>query len=509
MNKTASFISFFFIFIIYATACNPKHIPKNTIFIILESSPNSLDPRKATDATGMRLSDLLFRSLVKYDSASKLKPDLAFKWQLTGLVYTFYLKSNMRFSNGRLINKQDILFSFQEFQKKTSVFYSAFKNIKKVQVLKQKSLNKHVKSETLILKVFLKKFQASFLYSDIPVIKILPKQEILANPKAFQKNLITSGDFSLESASFHEILLKRRVQSKTLAQFLSFQIIRDSFTRTQKMLSGESDLAPSVIPLQKINQFKRQKNKFQVISSPGLSTSYLLVNLKNKHLKNKKLRQAISLSIDREKIIKYKMHGYAVPAKSFTSPVSYFFNKNMHLSKWNLKLAKQIIYELGLQKLALKLSLSNNPSSVNIARVLMSQISQTGLKISIQSNEWGSFYKNVGQGIYELALMKWVGVRDPDIYRVAFHSENLAPRGRNRSFYKNKNLDKILDQALIIKNPNQRKHAYNKIQNIIAKNMIVIPLWHNMEVSIIKKLVKNYTLRTNGDFLSLANVSKQ
>ena len=108
-----------------------------------------------------------------------------------------------------------------------------------------------------------------------------------------------------------------------------------------------------------------------------------------------------------------------------------------------------------------------------------------------------------------MALMKWVGVTDPDIYRIAFYSDNEAPRGRNRSFYKNKTLDHLLEQGFQTPGLEKRKEIYDKIQKIISDNYVVIPLWHDKEVSILKRNIENYHVRFNGDFLSLTSVQKK
>lgn len=540
------------------SSCSPRDIPKDSLFVLLDSRPQTLDSRRATDANGMRIVSLIFKGLIQVDVHGELAPSLALHWDFKGLTWTFYLRPGLKFSNGRAVNKEDILFSFKEFQKKSSPFYSAFKNIESVKVslesfksdlykkkhgdresffkkkgnsLKPKpyeylkkiseksnkdsykrpiSPKLHSEQKRFVVKISLKSFQAPFLHSDLPVIKILPKKEILESPKEFWKKPFGTGNFTVEKNDFREILLKRKEQSSlSLPKYISFQIIRDSLTRTQKMLAGESDIAPSVLPLRQIARFQRQKEFFQVLSRPGLSTTYLLINLKNPSLKNRELREAISLSIHREEIIKYKLRNFAVPAKSFIPPESYFFNKNLKAPYFNLQKAKEIIQRRNWKGLSLYLSSSNNQDTVNKARVLASQMNQAGLKVSLRSNEWGTFYKDVGQGAYEMALMKWVGVSDPDIYRVAFHSDNISPKGRNRSFYKNKTLDKLLDQGFRTRDRLERKLIYDQIQDLTAKDFIVIPLWHDMEVSVLKSNIKNYKMRFKGDFLSLPFVIKE
>lgn len=491
----------FLLFILFFPTCSvKKELPKDTLFIVLDSRPETLDPRRAVSANGMRIVDLLFGSFVKTGDKGQLEPDLALQWELKGLVWTFKLKPGLKFSNGRMVSKEDILFSFEEF-KNNSSFSHAFKNIQSVKVLENKE-------KQFIVKVFLKKFQAPFISSDLPVLKILPKQE--SSSKDFFKHPVGTGDWKVIENSFRRVFLKRNTLSSSQSlNFLSFQIIRDSLTRTQKMLSKEIDLAPSVIPANKLSSFKKKDEEFNIFSTAGFSTTYLLINLKNDFLKLKELRQALSFAINSKEIIKYKIYGYAVPARSFINPENFFFNKNLPFLKYNLHKAKEIIKRLNLTGQSFTISSSNSSDTLVKSKVLASQISQTGLKISVHSSEWGAFYKDVGRGNFDLALMKWVGVKDPDIYRIAFHSDNQAPKGRNRSFYSNKTIDQLLEKGLRERDPFKRKIIYDQIQAIILKDKIVIPLWHDMEVSVLKSNIENYHIRPNGDFLSLPYVTKK
>lgn len=492
MAKLFSFLSLFFI-----CSCYNKNLPQDTLFIAIDSEIKSLDPRKATDANSMRLVGLLFNGLVKVGSQLEVLPDGATKWEQKGLSYVFYLKP-LVFSNQRPVTAKDIEFSFQEFTKKSSPFFGAFKNIKSIQVSK--------KNKNFIVKITLKKFSATFLASDLPVIKILPQKEITQNKKQFLKTPIGTGPFKLVHHHSKSVLLERIHPQPSYPQFFNFSIIKDSFTRTQKVLTEQIDIAPSVIPKDKIYRFKN--DKFRILSQPSLSTTYLLLNLKNQILSQKKARKALALSLNRDEIIKYKLKGYGVIAHSLIQPKNIFFNSDTPVFSHNLNQAQQLIESLHLKNKALTLTTTNNQDSLSKAKVLSSQMNQAGLKVKLESYEWGTFYNDLNQGRYEMALMKWVGITDPDIYRVAFHSQNQAPAGRNRSFYNQIKLDKLLEKGLILKDSQSRKQIYDEVQKHIAQNYLIIPLWHDMEVSIVRSKIKNYSLPLNGDFSSLIKVQK-
>ncbi|MCY4512629.1 MAG: ABC transporter substrate-binding protein [Bdellovibrionales bacterium] len=476
--------------------CKPNPIPSDTLTVALDSEPKTLDPRKATDANGMRLAGLLFHGLVKIGPDLKIQPDGAKSWIQKNRTYTFFLK-DLTFSNGRPVTRDDLLFTFDEFQKTSSPFHSAFKNIESIHVEREKGILK--------LQISLKKFSAVFLSADLPIIKILPKKEALK--KDFHKNPIGTGIFKLKKKTSRKIVLERRFPSEpNLPKYISFLIIRDAITRVQKILAGEVDIAPSVVSPEKTFLFSEKD--FQILSAQGLSTAYLLLNLKNPYLKNKEVRKALSQAIHREEIIQYKLKGYGLLAVSLISPQNFFFNKTLANPPFDPEKARQIIQKHKLENITLSLACSNNQNSRDKATVLVSQLNKTGLKISLGTAEWGTFYEDLSRGQFDMAFLKWVGVTDPDIYNLAFHSKNQAPKGRNRSFYDNRILDELLEKGLREKNPWERKKIYDKVQSLINEDIAIIPLWHNKEISITKKGIKNYVLPANGDFSTLHKVIK-
>ena len=166
--------------------------------------------------------------------------------------------------------------------------------------------------------------------------------------------------------------------------------------------------------------------------------------------------------------------------------------------------AKSIVSQMKLPVFELKTS--NNPESLANGTTLANQWSQAGIKVNHRSFEWGTFYSDVKKGNFQLAIMRWVGISDPDIYRIAFHSKELPP-GRNRGSYKNKNIDSWVEKGLRIMDPKKRIPYYYKVQKMILKDLAVIPLWYNQQVAIVSSRVKNYVPPAKGDYSPLFSVS--
>ncbi|MCB0357939.1 MAG: ABC transporter substrate-binding protein, partial [Bdellovibrionales bacterium] len=337
---------------------------------------------------------------------------------------------------------EDIYFSFEQYQKADCPFQSAFNTVKNIKV--------NQVNDRFIIQLVLDKYSAKFLSSDLPVFKLLPKQEILQQPQKFSQNPVGSGSYTFVKADANVIELsaknpKALVLPKTTN--IMFKIIRDDFTRYQKMLNGEVDIAQSEISPEKVKNFENKKEKFQVFKYPGLSFTYLLLNLEDPIIKEFQARSAIAHAINRKEIIDYKLEGLALPATSILTPANPFFNSQLRPIPFALQKAKEIINSLRQKELHLTLKTSNDASAVDVGRVIVNQLKSAGIDVDLQSFEWGTFYGDITKGNFQMATMRWIGAIDPDIYRVALHSKE-APPGRNRGHYKNKLLDQLLEKGL-------------------------------------------------------------
>ncbi len=498
------FLSFLTIlFLLTTTACtNSKEPAKDTLVVALASTPKTLDPRFSTDANGMRIDFLLFNSFVKIGTDLNVAGDAAKKWEVNDNEFTFYLKPNITFSNGRKLSAEDIYFSVKEYQKDNCPFKSAFQAIDRVEVSE--------KDNTFIVKIKLKKFSAKFLSSDLPVLKLLPKKEILENPEQFAKHPFGSGSFKLANMNSSQIELAandKNIIAPPKIKKLLFKIIRDDFTRYQKMINGELDVAQSEIPLEKIKNFEKKDSDFTVFKYPGLSFTYLLLNLKDPVIKKFQTRRALAHAINRKEIIEYKLEGYGLPATSILTPSNPFFNKQLETIPFALQKAKKIISQLKSKNIKLILKTSNSQYAIDVGKVLVNQLKQAGVTADLQSFEWGTFYGDITKGNFQMATMRWVGAIDPDIYRIALHSAEVPP-GRNRGSYENKRLDTLLEKGLTIKSTEKRIEHYREVQKIVMDELPIIPLWYNQQVAIVNKRVKGYSPAMNGDFTPLIKAFK-
>lgn len=479
-------------------SCTWSQPPSEDILIMgLAQAPKTLDPRFTTGATGQRIAHLMFSSLVRLDSQLKVVGDAASQWTYKNKTYTFELQSGITFHDGSPLTAEDLIFSFEECRKSSSPFSAMMKVIKKVEA--------RYDDKKRYLKIHLKKFSAVFL-SDLVPIKILPKKLVLKLGPDFYKNPIGSGPLQFISQKNNDYNFARYPQyfsKNSVMPKVRIKIVKDDNTRFQKLYKGDLDIVQNDLPYNKIGVFQDLKG-FKVSFDKSLKTTYLLLNLKDEHLSQKRVRSAIHQSINREEIIKFSLEGLAEPATSLISPNTSYFHDQLERGK--LPIDEQ---HLELEKInkTFILKSSNNSRAIANARILVDQLKKNGLNVELQSRDWGVFYDDVKKGQFEMATMKLVGAIDPDTYRIFFHSKEVPP-GRNRGFYSNSKLDKMLEKGFSEEDPAKRAATYQLVQEIVYEDLPIIPLWYEKQFAVVHSRIKNYTLPKNGDFSSLLTAHK-
>ena len=143
-----------------------------------------------------------------------------------------------------------------------------------------------------------------------------------------------------------------------------------------------------------------------------------------------------------------------------------------------------------------------------IAEVIKTQLAEVGIGIDVRSYEWGTFYRDVKSGNFELYTLAWVGVREPDHYRAIFHSSNIPPggTGMNRNRFVNPEMDRLTDLARATSKVELRKSLYAEVQRIAARELPYVSLYYTDDVAAYRDYVKGWRIIPGGDFTSLREV---
>jgi peptide/nickel transport system substrate-binding protein len=97
---------------------------------------------------------------------------------------------------------------------------------------------------------------------------------------------------------------------------------------------------------------------------------------------------------------------------------------------------------------------------------------------------------------------------DPDILRRVFHSDQIPPLGFNRGYYRNLEVDQLLDRATRSTNEDERAAAYRAAQRLIADDAPYIPIWNRTNVIVAQRSLEGLHLNAIGDFQALKDIRR-
>ena len=138
-----------------------------------------------------------------------------------------------------------------------------------------------------------------------------------------------------------------------------------------------------------------------------------------------------------------------------------------------------------------------------IAEVIAADLAEVGIELSIESYEWGTFFRDIATGNFDLYSLAWVGIRDADLYRVAMHSAMTPPAGSNRGFYVDARLDRLLESSRGEMDAAKRRVLVGRIQRRAARRLPYVSLWWPNNVVAMSARMEGFTPHPSGDLLGL------
>lgn len=470
--------------------------------VAIASAPKTLDPRYATDATGMRLThQLMYDTLLSVGNDLQMHPKLASQWELvTPTQYRIYVRKDAKFHDGSVLNAHDVAYTFRTLKDPdtASPFAATYKIIKELRVVDDHTVD-----------FILTEPKAAF-----------PVDLSMAILSRSGDASLGSGPFMLDSSDAQQVVLKANPNywgGAPKVDALVFKIIKDDSTRVLKTLKGDIDLVINELPRDQIDKFAKHDD-FEVVVTSGIAYQYLALNFHHKDLRKLPVRQAIAHALNVPEIIEYRIKGQATPAHGLFSSVNWFDNPSVKQFGYDPQAAIRLLEEAGYEdpdgdgpkpRLQLTLKTSNNPEVVGVARIIKAQLAEVGIALDLRSFEWGTFYGDVSKGNFMMASMRWVGVTEPDFYYAIFHSTQFPPEGRNRGYYRNPEVDHLAKLGRVEGDREKRKAIYGKLQAIVAEDLPYISLWHNNNITVQRKRVRGFTPHPNGGFYSLKQVALQ
>lgn len=516
-------LSFHFINTLYAN-------DKDTITIATMGEPASLDVHGARGGTWEYLIyQDIYSGLMERNAKGKPSLAVAQSYSLSkdGKVYTFKLKKTF-WSDGKPLRAQDFEYSFKrnlspEVASNYAFLLYIIKNGKDYNAGKVNASSVGVKAlDDYTLQITLE-YPASYFISTLSHFAYLPvpKHKVEELGKAWSKpeNIVSNGAYKIVEWKPNAYVKATKNDNfwdskNTKINNIIYYTQEDRGAILKRFRSGEIDMADDFDSSQyewlKANLPKETK------VYPYNALFYLALNLTNptSPLSNPKVREALTMAIDRDFITNNVLKSGEIPAYSMVpyglenyQPSEYKWKK---LNKEERKTkAKQLLKQEGFDEnnpLKLELSYTVSDADKKIAIGIASILKEYNVNITTNVREVGIHYGELQKHNFELGRARWLGAYDEaSTFLDLFSSTNRQNYGE----YNNPKFDALLAKAKGTLNEKARNKLYNQSEDMILDNTLSIPIFYMVSKGLVNIRVQGYEQNVVNfhptRFLSLAN----
>ena len=487
-------------------ACTEPRPAGNVIIVGTTNSATNLDPRVGTDEASQKIHQLIFNTLVHIDNQLRVVPELAESIEHPDpITYIARLRHGVLFHNGRELTSEDVVYTFRSF------LDPAFKG---------RSGAYRVLAAVNALDTYTVEFKLKNPLNSFPVNLVMGIVQA-GSGAANARSPIGTGPYQLKEfvPDDHVSLaaFDRYYAGRPSNDGILLRVIPDDTMRGLELRKGSVDLIVNDLSPDIVWQLQRE-GRVQVETAPGTDYAYIGLNLSDPILSHLEVRKAIGYAIDRDAIVKYLRRGFATTAVGIVPPMSWAFERNVFNFTHDPAQAARLLDAAGfpdpdgpgpLPRFRLSLKTSTTEVYRIQAAAIQHDLARVGIALEIRSSEFQTLSADVLRGNFQMYTLQFVGVTDPDILRLVYHSQQVPPTGLNRVRYKSPDVDRLIEGAAAATDDEQRRELYAEAQQRIAQDVPYISLWYKTNVAIFQPAIHGVTLSPIADFTFLRNVYRQ
>ncbi|MFC0300193.1 glutathione ABC transporter substrate-binding protein [Virgibacillus soli] len=446
----------------------------------------TLDPAGQNDQPSANVQENIFEKLVKLNADMEVEPNLATEWEaVEDNVWEFKLRDDVKFHDGSDFNAEVVKANIERIldEKVGSPKGFLYTMVTEVKVVDDHTVQFVTEYPFAPLPSHLAHSGGGMVSLDV----IKEDYEAMEDGKepgtVINEKPIGTGYFKFEEwKPGQEVKIVRNDDywgDKVKLDSVTFKVINEDQTRIADLITGNIHIADPVSPSD-VDQVENTDG-LSVPRQSSVSLSYIGFNMEKEPFDDPKVRQAINMAIDKSQIIDGIYDGVGIPAIGPLAPPVFGYDDSVDGLEYDPEKAKELLKEAGYED-GFKTTLWTNDSREreDAAVNVQSQLKEFGIEVDVQVLEWGAYLEKTAAGEHDMFVLGWstvTGDADYGLYAL-FHSDNIGDPG-NRTFTKDAELDKLLDDARKNPDPEERKALYKEIQEKLAEVAPMLYLHHS------------------------------
>ena len=531
--------------LVLTAGCSQRHDDEENLAIFKYNESAgilTLDPIYAKDLPHIWACNQVFNSLVAFDDKMNLVPMVAKSWDISddGKIYTFHLRDDVRFhedtcfyvgtafrqaqrpsqvevpepvegptAKSRSVTAQDFVYSFNRVVDKSlnSPGLWIFSSVKH----DDDHYAFTALDDTTFQIELAKPFPPFLGILSMTYASVVPHEAVEYYGDDFRSHPVGTGPFKFQYWKENVKLVFRKNpnyfeydaagERLPYIDAVSVSFLIDKQVAFLEFIKGKFDFMSGIDARYKDelltydgNLRKKYEDKIELITEPYLNTEYFSFFIDpNDELgpeRAKALRQAVSLCIDREKMLRYLRNGIGEPGTGGMIPVGLPGHSSTIGYGYDLKRAQRLVAENHLEGYLLQLS--TVADYADIGKFVQSQVEQIGLQCKMEVMPPATMRSMRSNGSLLFFRSSWVAdYPDAENYLSLFVSSNFAPSGPNYCHYTNPKYDKLFDKALLCNDLEQRAAYYTEMDSLMMQDAPVVVLFYDEVLRFVNKRVKD------------------
>lgn len=467
---------------------------------------NTLDPHFFNGFPQGSSHSNIYDALLAYDEQLRLMPALATAWRsIDDLTWEFDLRQNVQFHDGSAFTADDVIATLERVPKVPNS-PNPFTFFTRAIVASEKLGDHRIRFRT--------DAPTPSLPNDLARVWIISKKHVGASTADFNSGAaaIGTGPYKVvEWVNSQYLVLDRNPAYWGKAQpwgRVTERVIKGDASRIAALLSGDVD-AIDEIPTIDLPRIK-QDQRFTVTSGTAATVQYIALDaardqspfvsakdgqppLRDNPLKDKRVRKALSLAINRQVIVDRLLDKSGVPASQFLPSRFEGTSPKLKVDPYDIERGKALLKEAGYAdgfKITLHATNDRYPKDKDIAQAIGQSWTRLGLQVSVEALPGTVFFSQASKQEYS-AFTAQYGSEDASIGpRVLVHTPGGGYGTANRTKFSNPALDAIIEKGQTEMDLAKRKQLVQQAIEMSMDEQAIIPIFHpNAEMASKREIV--------------------
>ena len=482
------------------------------VFRRLWNDPPTLDPHLTGDGTSSAIVVEVFSGLVTIDRDLRPVPDIAESWDISedGTVYTFTIRSNAKFHDGRPVTAQDFVYSFNRAANPNiaspvaDTYLGDIVGVRDVLSGNATVVSgvKAIDEKTLQITIDGPKayFLAKLTY---PTSFVVDQANVEAGGNSWTDAPNGTGPFRLKEYRVGELITLERNEHFYLEP-AKIGEVQMNLAGGQAMAMYENDeidiTGVGLFDLERLRNPDEPLSKELKVAPPQFSVSYIGFNPKEAPFDDRDFRQALNYAIDKELIAEEVLAGLSVPAYGVLPPGFPGYNPNLQGLTFNPELAKELLEKSAYAdadtrpRIVITVPGTGGNVGLDLEVILEMWRQNLGVEVEVQQVEWATYLQDLNRKRFQaFGGLAWqADYPDPqDFLDILFHTDSHT----NHGGYSNAEVDRLLELARVEQDIQQRIDLYHQAEQMVIDDAAWLPLWYTGDRNLLlKPYIKGYAL---------------